>query len=195
MDTRVLSNNIFTYFLLFFLECAPFLETWFETNSRIAINWNKTVPAVASLLPGHRLSEHVLKREPVTLLTLTERFYPSPLWWASNTSWSFSLFYHIPSSQPLLIHSASRDQGKSPTTTPHTYTNTPTHTHTHLLSGSQLVLPQPCSWEINGMESQQAFVRSCAPCLPYVEQLSGGCQAPPLRRDVASTMQKSSSWC
>lgn len=36
------------------------------------------------------------------------------------------------------------------------------------------------------MESQQAFARSCAPCPPYVEQVSGGRLAPPPRRDVVS---------
>lgn len=55
--------------------------------------------------------------------------------------------------------------------------------HTQL---SQLVQAQPCSWEINGVESQQAFARSWAPCPPYVEQLSGGILAPPPRKDVAS---------
>lgn len=55
--------------------------------------------------------------------------------------------------------------------------------HTQL---SQLVQAQPCSWEINGVESQQAFAWSWAPCPPYVEQLSGGILAPPPRKDVAS---------
>lgn len=35
------------------------------------------------------------------------------------------------------------------------------------------------------MESQQAFARSCAPCPPYVEQLSRGQRGPPPRRYVA----------
>lgn len=51
---------------------------------------------------------------------------------------------------------------------------------------SQLVQAQPCSGEINGVESQQAFARSWAPCPLYVEHLSGGILAPPPRKDVAS---------
>lgn len=63
-----------------------------------------------------------------------------------------------------------------------------THTYMYIQRTqlSQLVQAQPCSWEINGVESQQAFARSWAPCPPYVEQLSGGILAPPPRKNVAS---------